>query len=73
MKKTTGFVRLNLNKEKDMSKYNAPTEESWKGCNEMLINGNSVVATAKAFRLDPEKVGNLYNELLRNSKIKFNK
>lgn len=56
-----------------MSKYNTPTEESWKGCNEMLINGNSVVATAKAFRLDPEKVGNLYNELLRNSKIKFNK
>jgi len=73
LKNTTAFVRLNLNEEKEMSKYNSPTEENWKGCNEMLINGNSVVATAKAFRLDPEKVGNLYNDLLKNNRIKFNK
>lgn len=73
LKKTTAFVRLNLNEDKKMSKYNAPTEENWRGCNEMLINGNSVVATAKAFRLDPEKVGNLYNDLLKNNRIKFNK
>ena len=56
-----------------MSRYNVPTDKEWKECREMLIIGNSVVATATAFRLDPEKVGNLYNELLRNNKIKFNK
>jgi hypothetical protein len=66
-------VKLNLNKEKDMSKYNLPTEENWKGCNKMLKDGNSVIATSKAYRLDPEKVGKLYMDLLRKGEVKFNK